>query len=142
MFIVLFVIIEGELLMKISFKVFDSSSFDYVDIENINLSQDKLTLTLSSSEGTITVELNNLEGFRVLDERDLTEFWSVLSLEDGFIFQIIEGGWFSLEEKREGFLLKYDEEKQTEYLIISENLCVSVFANDEPSVNCSSSGLI
>src|SRR5262249_27626318 len=42
-------------------------------------------------------------GFRVLDERDLCEFWNAYSEPNGWLYEVHEGGWLELERKRELF---------------------------------------
>lgn len=56
----------------------------------------------------------SLWGFRMLDELDLTEFWSKCSLKTGWLFEVTAGGWKDL--------------------LVVGNDCVSVLSTDEPQL--------
>lgn len=80
------------------------------------------------------VQFESIEGFRVLDEGDLIEFWSMCSCSHGrWLWEIHEGGWFDLESTRPDFIgEKY--KGATEYLVVGDNECVSVISYDRPVV--------
>lgn len=87
-----------------------------------------------SGQQVASVQFESVEGFRVLDEGDLLEFWPMCSWSRGkWLWEVLEGGWFELESTRPGF----DWEKYkdaAEYLVVGENECVSVISHDRPVV--------
>ena len=71
-------------------------------------------------------------GFRMLDERDLTDVWSDEEYDPkASVYRVVSGGWLSLEKTRRTFLSDFMGDV-TEYLITSNNECVSVLAETEP----------
>lgn len=80
------------------------------------------------------VSFDDTTGFRVLDERDLMEYWPVCSTPNGWLFDIKEGGWLDQERLRIGnnMLSIYPDVK--EYLITGINECVSVFSTVNPEL--------
>eukprot|EP01031_Cornospumella_fuschlensis_P031367 gene31367-37908_t len=70
-------------------------------------------------------------GFRVLDELDLTEFWSQCSLVQGWLFEVVSGGWKDLEMTRKHFYSGRSDWVR-EYLVVGLNECVSVLSKEEP----------
>ena len=67
-------------------------------------------------------------GFRVLDEGDLLEFWTQKEYVGTGIYEVVRGGWKTLEETRSGFLTGFMNIECNEYLITGDNYCVSVIA--------------
>jgi len=92
-----------------------------------------LRLKVGFFEGLQDIEVHYSEviGFRALDEGDLLEFWEHFNLRDGWIFQVHKGGWFDLEATRGGFTSAYSDFLK-EFLIIGEDLCISVISKDDP----------
>lgn len=58
-----------------------------------------LSIHVEGSEATepVIVEFIDTIGFRVLDERDLMEYWPECSTPEGWLFEITAGGWLSQE---------------------------------------------
>lgn len=83
-----------------------------------------------ASSGCWVVHFKNVEGVRILDERDLLEYWPSCSTRNGSLYRIHSGGWIEQESRREGFLLR----DVCEYLVTSFHECVSVLAYDIPKV--------
>jgi hypothetical protein len=79
-------------------------------------------------------------GYRVLDERDLLEYWPVCSTPAGWLFRILSGGWLEQERSRPGSLIHDAHSDVREYLVASMHECVSVFAYDEPTLAVDESG--
>lgn len=73
-------------------------------------------------------------GHRVLDEGDLMEFWPQCSARNGTIFEVLSGGWFEQECKREGFLKRHTQPEMPEYFIGGQNACVSVISHVPPEL--------
>lgn len=105
------------------------------EVIDIRYSVGQLAVTVADSEtSTWVVTFEDVAGFRVLDEGDLLEFWPECSSPRGWLFRILEGGWFDQESQRSGFLAR-DTKKVTEYLITGADDCVSVLSWSEPSVS-------
>ena len=72
-------------------------------------------------------------GFRVLDERDLLEFWPECSTMSGsWAFEISSGGCLAGEFKRSGSLIGHMCPEAREFFVAGCNSCVSVIGWDEP----------
>lgn len=80
------------------------------------------------------VHFESVEGFRVLDEGDLLEFWPTCCWSRGkWLWEVHEGGWLELESTRAGFVGERYKEA-AEYLLVGANECVSVISHDRPVV--------
>ncbi len=73
-------------------------------------------------------------GFRVLDERDLMEFWPDCSTPNGWLFEIHSGGWLSQEANRPGSCLVPMNPAAKEYLVNGVDDCLSVICHTSPEV--------
>ena len=78
------------------------------------------------------VEFVEVEGFRVLDEFDLLEFWPTCSMPQ-WLYQITAGGWLDQECLRPGFAAR-ETKNVLEFFITGVNACVSVLAWSPPVV--------
>jgi hypothetical protein len=92
----------------------------------------RVTLMFEGRDGPIYADFDGVEGFRVLDEGDLCEFWAPEVRVDGWLWQVHRGGWFDLERTRPGFLS--GERALLEFLVLGENDCVSILAHDAPTI--------
>lgn len=70
-------------------------------------------------------------GFRVLDERDLCEFWNTYSEPNGWLYEVHEGGWFELEKKRPQFDCIGYGPSLREFFFVDDK-CISVLTTEEP----------
>jgi hypothetical protein len=102
-------------------------------VEEVKLSGDGLDIIVESNNWKIKANFDATWGFRVLDEGDLGEFWTECDLTQGWLFEVLEGGWNSLEKTRDHFVSGKLYEPR-EYLIIGLNECVSVFAYEPPVI--------
>lgn len=95
----------------------------------------KIKLEFLDSDFPIYVIFKNVQGFRVLDEGNLMEYWNDEKRSEGWLWKIKEGGWHDQERMRSGFafgvhtLKDYDE-----YMIVGQNDCVNVICGDEPII--------
>src|SRR5947209_6112494 len=64
-------------------------------------------------------------GFRVLDERDLCEFWSDYHKGNGWLYEVEQGGWQELESHRQYFNSPACFPGLREFLVVCDT-CVSV----------------
>lgn len=89
--------------------------------------------TAEASRGVV-LEFSDVVGFRVLDERDLMEFWPACSTSNGGLFEIHEGGWLSQERIRPGSCIGPMNPSVKEYLVTGPDDCVSVLSPNPPQV--------
>jgi hypothetical protein len=106
--------------------------------EIINISYDLWTLrvTLNFSEiekPVFYIDFINVVGFRLLDERNLLEFWDPQVRVPGWIWKIDKGGWFDLEQTRNGFIENIHENSLIkEYFVTGINECINVMTPSDP----------
>ena len=110
--------------------------------EIININYDlwtlKVILKFFTSDTLIYVVFKNVIGFRVLNEGNLLEFWNPEIRVSGWIWEIEEGGWFTLEKLRIDFVEGLHENKlRKEYLVLGINDCVSVITCSSPEISYS-----
>jgi hypothetical protein len=101
-----------------------------------SLSYDGKTLTIEiQGEGFAfaRVVFHQPAGFRVLDERDLCEFWNTYSEPNGWLYEVEEGGWLELESQRKLFNSKDFIPGLKEYFLVDER-CVSVLVAQPPEI--------
>jgi hypothetical protein len=72
-------------------------------------------------------------GFRVLDERDLTEFWNAYSEPNGWLWEVKSGGWFDLERRRSTFNSGSLFPGLREFFVVDDQ-CVSVLCPHAPEL--------
>ena len=72
-------------------------------------------------------------GFRLLDERDLCEFWSDYNERNGWLYEVEEGGWLELESQRALFNSPSLFPELKEYLLVDDK-CISVLAIAAPEI--------
>jgi hypothetical protein len=72
-------------------------------------------------------------GFRVLDERDLCEFWGDYHTGNGWLYEVHEGGWRELESGRPEFLAPHMFPGLREFLVVCDH-CVSVLSVEPPEI--------
>jgi len=107
---------------------------DEVFLHSMHFDQDGLSLCLKVESRLAEVCFPSVQGLRMLNEGDLLEFWAELSLSNGWLYQVIEGGWFALESNRSGFMASGGK-ALNEFLIVTRKECVSVLSADPmPSV--------
>jgi hypothetical protein len=97
---------------------------------------DGSTLTLDiQGEGISFARLvfRDVFGFRVLDERDLTEFWNTYSEPNGWLWEVQSGGWHDLERKRATFNPGEFISGLREFFI-ADDTCVSVLCRTSPEL--------
>ncbi len=79
------------------------------------------------------IVFRSVEGFRVLDERDLCEFWKEYNEKNGWLYEVLQGGWMELEKQRPLFNAPVVIPQLREFLIV-DHTCVSVLSTDAPEV--------
>jgi hypothetical protein len=79
------------------------------------------------------VVFRELAGFRVLEERDLGEFWNDYGEPVGRLLEVEEGGWSELESHRPLFNSPDVFPGLREWLIVDEK-CISVLSVRPPEI--------
>ena len=103
-------------------------------VEEVSLTHEGLSVRVTSDQWDARVSFDSFYGFRVLDELDLTEFWSQCSLLEGWFYEVRSGGRKDLELSRPSFI-SGRQEWVKEYLIIGLNECVSVLSKERPTIS-------
>lgn len=94
----------------------------------------ELTLRLEASDGVACrLVFHDVIGFRVLDERDLLEFWNTYSQPRGWLWLVQSGGWLDLERSRPQFDAPRYYDSAHEYLVVGDK-CVSIITQHLPSI--------
>lgn len=106
------------------------------EIVRITYELGRLELTIHGlgAGAAVRVTFLDVTGFRVLDERDLLDFWPTCSTANGWLFEILSGGWLDQESQRDGFIMRVMNEKVTEYFVTGEEDCVNVLAKAAPLI--------
>lgn len=79
------------------------------------------------------ITFNDIVGFRVLDERDLIEFWNTYSKPNGWLYEVHEGGWFELESNRLQFNCIDYGPRLREFFLVDDK-CISVLTMELPVI--------
>jgi hypothetical protein len=87
-----------------------------------------------AGERVFDVVFEDVWGYRVLDERDLGEYWPTCSSQNGRLFEVEFGGWLAQEKSRPGFLSADVISKLKEFFVAGIDDCVSVLCSAEPAV--------
>jgi hypothetical protein len=103
--------------------------FEGSEVAGITFEPDTLVIALGAGQSLVFADV---WGFRVLDEGDLLEFWPHCSARNGGLFEVEEGGWFSQESERKGFLSVARKSDLTEFFVTGPNACVNVLAFSPP----------
>ena len=119
--------------MKIEVLEKFNEEIEFIDVVNMEFNEENLEITISINGYKLDIRFEAPVGFRVLDEGDLLEFWPQCSSMNGWLYKIINEGWFEQESKREGFLSSHRKDIN-EYFIIGSDYCVSVLSVDAPDI--------
>ena len=71
-------------------------------------------------------------GYRVIDEREITEFWNDYSEPNGWLWEVLDGGWLSLERSRVRF--NPLQLALREFFVV-DNYCVNVLCAEPPELH-------
>ncbi|MES2353111.1 MAG: hypothetical protein V4568_01715 [Pseudomonadota bacterium] len=106
------------------------------EVNGLEYGLGRLSIRVQGAENAtaLVVEFIDTIGFRVLDERDLLEYWPECSTPNGGLFEVTGGGWLSQEANREGSLISAMNPEAKECLVAGGNDCVSVICRNEPAV--------
>ena len=79
------------------------------------------------------VVFNRPAGFRVLNERDLCEFWDKYDQRNGWLYEVHQGGWLELETQRPLFNSHVFFSGLREFIVVDEE-CISVLSVNPPQI--------
>jgi|SaaInlStandDraft_1057018.scaffolds.fasta_scaffold173717_1 hypothetical protein len=72
-------------------------------------------------------------GFRALDEGEMLNFpWDKLNVANQYVFHVSDGGWLDIEISHGNIVM--DSDILEEYLIKTDNECVSVISHFPPEL--------
>ncbi|MFB9215703.1 hypothetical protein [Vibrio sinaloensis] len=104
------------------------------DVLTLNYDLSVLRIKLNfPSDKIVYVACENVEGFRVLDEGQLLEFWGGDATQY-WLFEVKANGWLASESKRETAPLIVEGGELKEYMVAGANECVSILAYTQPYV--------
>jgi hypothetical protein len=109
-----------------------AARFKQTDVKSIEY-DGTLTIKIQADEIHAQVIFHNPAGFRVLDERDLCEFWENYHEKNGWLYEVEEGGWMELEMVRPLFNSPDFFKGLREYLLVDDK-CVSVLTVQPPEI--------
>lgn len=79
----------------------------------------------------LRVTFQSVQGFRFLDESDLAQYWVAPGFVHGHhVLLVTSGGWGAEEDLRQGL-----EVRRREWLVVTGNLCLNVFASEDPQID-------
>ncbi len=93
----------------------------------------RVTVLFAGAKNPTYVNFSAVEGFRVLDEGQLLEFWESAA-NGSWLHRVQNGGWLDLEASRSDALSLERTDICQEYLLAGQNDCVSVIAYEAPTV--------
>ena len=116
-----------------------NKNVSHIEVAFVNFDQWILTIGIRLYEinsqnvlGMNHVIFENVEGFRVLDEGAMLSFpWEKFSKSKSFVHRVNSGGWFEMEKKNGNMHLP---DNAQEYIVITDNECVSVIAYKDPTL--------
>ena len=111
---------------------YDSRGVPEVERLEYDLWELRVTVRFAAGEPPVCVTFSSPNGFRVLDEGNLNEFWSEGARSGGWIWAVSSGGWLDHESKRQGFVREMTA--GLEYLVLGQNDCVSVVSDSPPRI--------
>ena len=111
------------------------SSDGKVELCNVHFDLERLEVIVGLLDNGLEkkVVFEEVCGFRVLDECDLSAWWSHINLNNGWCFEIAQGGWFEQESQRPDFF-NGAAKFYREFLVIGVDFCISVISKDFPRI--------
>ena len=94
---------------------------------------DLLAELQTTASSFLRLVFRDVMGFRLLDERDLLEFWPEYSEAAGWLWRVEAGGWLDLERTRAHFDTPRFYEDALEHLIVDDK-CVSILSQHPPEL--------
>jgi hypothetical protein len=119
-----------------------SSNINRIAIRSMHFDMENLILDVQGDQFSFfRITFKNVFGFRVLDERDLCEFWKEYHLKTAWFYEVHEGGWIELEMMRQYFSTPSIYPKVREFFIVCDS-CLSVLTTQEPDIDSIGSDIV
>ncbi|WP_153555272.1 hypothetical protein [Roseimaritima sediminicola] len=116
----------------------ESKPYAKTVIRTVRFDEPDLIIELQGDDFSyLRLIFRNVVAFRVIDEREITEFWNAYSATSGWLWEVAEGGYLALERQRESFNVLGLSLR--EHFVVC-NYCVSVLSCHSPefvSLGCS-----
>ena len=112
-------------------KVSFSKGSEVVRVE-YGLGELQATVHDPDTKTDFVVGFSDVIAFRVLDERDMMDYWPVCSMPNGWLFEINSNGWLAYESN---CLIVAMHPKAKEYLVTGEDDCLNVISLKAPRVS-------
>ena len=104
-------------------------------VRSVRYDGDDLVIEIQGSGFSFArVIFRDVEGFRVMDERDLCEFWPEHSEPNGWLWRVHAEGWIDLERHRPLFNSPDVIAGLREYLLTDDGKCVSIMCVHPPEI--------
>ena len=121
--------------------VTESKPYKKTVIRTVRFDEPDLVIELQGDDlSYLRLIFRDVVAFRVIDERELTEFWNAYSEPNGWLWEVTEGGYLALERQRDSFNIL--DLKLREHFVVC-NYCVNVLSSDSPeflSLGCTPPG--
>lgn len=107
------------------------------ELQQLNFQGGQLDILIvgCQDESGCRVLFEEVIGFKVLDEREMLEYWPVCSTPNGWIFEVSANGWLQQDQARFALLNAGGlKSKLKEYVITGINECVCVISRKSPLI--------
>ena len=111
---------------------FDDSGVPEIERLEYDLWRLRISVRFQPGDPPVYVTFSEPSAFRVMDERNLNEFWADGARSSSWLWIVLGGGWIDDEEQRSGFIREMTP--GVEYLVLGRNDCVTVIASSPPTV--------
>ena len=115
--------------------IVDSQPFAKLAVRTLPYDNDRLVVYLQA-EGCqfVRVDFDHVRVFRMLDEGDLCDFWDKYHTGKGWLYRVLQIGWFDLQSTRNDFITpRLFANGIHEFLIVC-GTCVSVLSTKDPTI--------
>ena len=110
--------------------VLESKPYAKAAIRTVLFDEPDLIIELQGDDSSyLRLIFRDVVAFRVIDEREITEFWNTYSAPNGWLWEVAEGGYLTLERQRDSFNVL--DLSLREHFVVC-NYCVNVLSCDRP----------
>ena len=111
-----------------------SEGYSRIEVTGLLYDLQSLVIDVVQEDGRrAQIVFRHPEGFRVLDERELLEFWQEYHQGNGWLYEVFEGGWQELERTRIDYFGCLFGSQLREYFIVAD-ACVNVLSCSPPEI--------
>jgi len=108
----------------------ESKPYAKTVIRTVRFDEPDLIIELQGEDFSyVRLTFREVVAFRVIDEREITEFWNTYSKTNGWLWEVTEGGYLALERQRESFNVL--SLPLREHFVVC-NYCVNVLSCNSP----------